>query len=181
MRIIAGTAKGCPLRSPKGRRVRPTSDLVRGAMFDILEAVMEQPPSHVLDLYAGSGALGIEALSRGAAKADFVEQDPRCCAVIQENLARTGFAERGIVHFMNVQRALSTLADCYDLVLLDPPYGDPGLPALLEALATSLLVTQKSVVLVEHSPRQPLAPQYGAFSLTRERRHGDTSIALYRA
>lgn len=181
MRVIAGTAKGCSLRAPQGGSVRPTSDLVRGAIFNMLNAVMEQLPPQVLDLYAGSGALGIEALSRGAATADFVEQYPRSCAVIRENLARAGFSERGHVHCMSVHQALSALKESYDLVLLDPPYGDPALPSLMETLTASSLVAQKSVILVEHAFKQPLAFQYGIFSVIRQRRHGDTALALYRA
>src|SRR3990172_13344307 len=97
MRVIAGSAKGRRLKSPRRPGVRPTSDLVRGAIFDMLDA-MGASYDRVLDLYAGTGALGIEALSRGEGTADFVESDRAAAAVIDENLSRTGFAERGRVH-----------------------------------------------------------------------------------
>jgi len=179
MRVIAGMAKGHTLRAPKSARVRPTSDLVRGAIFSMLEA-RGVDWARVLDLYAGSGALGIEALSRGAGWADFVEQDTRCCAAIRENLERTGLAEQGQVHCMAVRQALLSLQGRYGLVLLDPPYGDPHLAAVLEEIARLGLVNAESVVVVEHSRRAPLPERTGALRAVVNRRHGDTCVSLYR-
>jgi len=125
MRVIAGEAKGLRLKRPAARHLRPTSDLVRGAIFDIL-ASLGADCTRVLDLYAGSGALGIEALSRGAHWCDFVEQDRAACAIIRENLALAGFQERTRVHCMSVEKALDRLDGPYDLVLMDPPYEEGG-------------------------------------------------------
>src|SRR5688572_1974291 len=108
MRVIAGSAKGRPLKAPDLPGLRPTSDLVRGAIFDIIGPYFDAN-DRVLDLYAGTGALGIEALSRGAGWADFVEQNRRTCAAIRDNLAATGLADRGRVHCRPVQQALSGL------------------------------------------------------------------------
>src|SRR3990172_1732968 len=107
MRVIAGSARGRPLKAPRDRagRTRPSSELVRGAMFSAL-ASMGADMARVLDLYAGSGALGIEALSRGGDTCDFVERDAGACAVIRDNLAATGFADRSRVHQMPVERVL---------------------------------------------------------------------------
>ena len=108
MRIITGKAKGQDIKSPKGVSLRPTSDLTRGALFSILES-MATDWSSVLDLYAGTGSMGIEALSRGAGWADFVEQNPRCCATIKENLARAGLAAQAHVYCLSAIKAISFL------------------------------------------------------------------------
>ena len=109
MRVIAGKAKGHGLKSLRGSGIRPTSDMIRGAIFSMLESVATDW-SRVLDLYAGTGALGIEALSRGAEWADFVEKNPRLCALIKENLERTGFTPQGNVYCVSAAKALLILA-----------------------------------------------------------------------
>src|SRR3990172_784908 len=126
MRVIAGEAKGRPLKVPKTGTVRPTTERVREALFSILEA-MGIEWGRVLDLFAGSGALGIEALSRGGEWADFVEENRRCCATIQENLENTGLAKRAHVYNLKVRHAINLLSPAYDLVLLDPPFRFPHL------------------------------------------------------
>ncbi len=179
MRVIAGKAKGHQLKAPKGSSTRPTSDLVRGAIFDILETVAGNW-SRVLDLYAGAGTLGIEALSRGAGWADFVEREVSCCSVIKENLERTKLAEYAHVYCCTVKKALSFLKGFYGVVLLDPPYDDPRATTILAEVATSPLVGTASVIVIEHSSRLTLAPAYGKFNLLKTRRHGDTCISVYR-
>jgi len=108
MRVIAGKAKGHQLRVAKGTVTRPATDLVRGAIFSILES-MTNDWSQVLDLYAGSGALGIEALSRGAGWVDFVEREPRCCDIIRQNLEKTRLAAQAHVYCCGVTKAISFL------------------------------------------------------------------------
>lgn len=169
--------KGPP--GPRGR-TRPTSDLVRGAVFSALTS-MGADLSRVLDLYAGSGALGIEALSRGALWCDFVERDPGACAVIRENLRVTGFDGSARVHCLPVEKALTRLEGVYTLVLADPPYGDPGALAALEALAASPLVQPGHTILVlEHSAREEPRASLGTLSLVSVRRHGDSAVSVYR-
>jgi 16S rRNA (guanine966-N2)-methyltransferase len=136
--------------------------------------------SRVLDLYAGTGALGIEALSQGGQWADFVEQNPRCCAIIGENLDRAGFRQKTRVYCCNVNVALSRLNEEYDLILLDPPYSNSSLPKFLERLLDSRSVGIDSTVVVQHSCRLPLASNYGEFGVVKERRYGDTCISIYR-
>ena len=155
MRVIAGKAKGQGLKSLRGSGIRPTSDLLRGAIFSMLESVATDWSS-VLDLYAGTGALGIEALSRGAGSADFVDKKPRLCALIKENLKRTGLAEDGTVYCMSVAKALSVLEGEYGILLMDPPYADTSVGATIEKVATSHLVGKDSTLVVEHSRRVPL-------------------------
>ncbi len=179
MRVIAGKAKGKYLKSPKGVSLRPTSDLVRGAILSILESLATDWSS-VLDLYAGTGSLGIEALSRGAQWADFVEHNPRCCAIIKENLKNTELASQAHVYCCSVAKALSFLKRSYGIILLAPPYADLSVVQVLEQLSSSGLVGAGSTIVVEHSCRLPLSAAYGDSQLVKERRHGDTCISVYR-
>lgn len=178
MRIIAGMAKGQHIKSPKGVSLRPASDLIRGAIFSILESI-DADWSSVLDLYAGTGSLGIEALSRGAGWADFVEHNPKCCAIIKENLERAGLASRAHVYCTGVAKALSFLKGKYGIVLMGPPYSDLSIDDTLEQLTTSPVVGAGSTVVVQHSYRLSLSPDHGSFQLIKERRHGDTCISIY--
>ena len=178
MRVIAGSAKGKRLKSPKGS-TRPTTELVRGAIFSILQSLVGNE-CQILDLYAGSGALGIEALSRGASWADFVESDPKCCAIIKENLALTGFTGRARVYCCSVNKALSKLDALYDVVVLDPPYSDLSLARTLEALFGSQLVGSDSTVVVQCSTHQPLPSEIEQFQLLKSRHYGDTCLSIYR-
>lgn len=178
MRVIAGTAKGRHLKVPK-TGTRPATDLVRGAMFSILEGLADDW-ALVLDLFSGSGALGIEALSRGAGWADFVERNPHTCSIIKENLKNTGLAGQAHVYCLDVSRAISVLDKEYNIILIDPPYADRTIDDVVLKLAESRLVGPNTVVTVTHSPRFPLEPAYGPLTLIKERRHGDSVIALYR-
>ncbi|MFH1650786.1 MAG: 16S rRNA (guanine(966)-N(2))-methyltransferase RsmD [Chloroflexota bacterium] len=179
MRVIAGTAKGSHLKFPKGTATRPATDLVKGAIFSIL-ATMADSWDRVLDMYSGSGALGIEALSRGAGSVDFVEREPRCCNVIRENLEKTKLAERAHLHCCNVTKALNFLDGEYDIVLMDPPYPDTTIGDVITKLGNSRLVGDDSVVVVTHSPHLPLNATYATLNLVKEHRHGDSCIAIYR-
>lgn len=179
MRVIAGKAKGHPLKAPKRRATRPATDLVRGAIFSILENAAENW-SQVLDLFSGSGALGIEALSRGADWTDFVEHEPACCAIIKENLEKTKLAAQAHVYCSNVAKAISFLDKEYDIILIDPPYSDTTIGITVRQLAASRLVGASSVVVITHSPHFPLEPSYDSLKLVREYRHGDSCINIYR-
>jgi 16S rRNA (guanine966-N2)-methyltransferase len=180
MRVIAGSAKGRRLKGPGDRtgRTRPTSDLLRGAMFDAL-ASLGADLSRVLDLYAGSGALGIEALSRGAEHCDFVERDPAACAVIRDNLRLTGFEDRARVLRLPVERAMPKLDGPYTLILADPPYADGGALPLLREIAVSSLVNADTVLVLEHSAREEPGADIGSLSLINSRRHGDSAVSIY--
>jgi 16S rRNA (guanine(966)-N(2))-methyltransferase RsmD len=179
MRIIAGKAKGQHIKSPRGVSLRPASDLIRGAIFSILESI-DADWFSVLDLYAGTGSLGIEALSRGAGWADFVEHNPKCCAIIKENLERSGLAAQAHVYCSSVTKALSFLKGTYGIILMGPPYQDLSITETLQQLADSCLVGAGSTVVVQHSHRLLLGSAYGNSLLIKERRHGDTCISVYR-
>jgi len=177
MRVISGTAKGHHIKAP-GRPTRPATDLVRGAIFSILENMTDNW-DRVLDLFSGSGALGIEALSRGAGSVDFVEREATCCAIIRENLEKTKLSANARVHCTTVSKALSFLDKEYGIVLIDPPYSDPSIGNVILQLAESPLVGQDTTVIVTHSSRLPLDRAYGGLRMVKEHRHGDSSIAVY--
>ncbi|HEX78556.1 MAG TPA: 16S rRNA (guanine(966)-N(2))-methyltransferase RsmD [Dehalococcoidia bacterium] len=178
MRIIAGKAKGCVLKSPRGMGTRPATELVRGAIFSILET-KETDWEVVLDLFSGSGALGIEALSRGAGWVDFVEQRASCCVIIEQNLEKTRLGDRAHVYCCSVARAVSFLDKEYSIILVDPPYANPSIGRIIERLANSKLVGERTMVVVTHSPHRRLEPVYASLNLVKEYRHGDSVIALY--
>ena len=177
MRITGGEARGVRLYAPKSVRVRPTSDRVRGALFQLLGNAV--PDAHVLDLYAGTGALGIEALSRGAAAADFVEQNTRLCETVDSNLEHTGFTHRAKVYRMRVEQALPVLEGPYQLVLADPPYDLTNINHMIELLSRPGLVDAAGLVVIEHSSRVAVPEACGALQRRDQRRYGDTKLSLY--
>jgi 16S rRNA (guanine966-N2)-methyltransferase len=177
VRVVAGRLGGRRLQAPKGRDTRPTSDRVREALFAMLEPI---EGTRVLDLFAGSGALAIEALSRGAAGATLVERDARAIAVIRANLEALGLdADAALVVHAPARVALrdaSARGDAYDLVLLDPPYRDA--PALGRELSQALpsVLADGARVVAESDRRAPLTLE---LPVVRERRYGDTIIRIH--
>ena len=178
MRVIAGKAKGHHLKFAKSMRLRPTSDMVKGSIFSTLDS-MEINYSRVLDLYAGTGALGIEALSRGADYADFVESDPKFCDIIWDNLIHTKFTEQAHIYRTTAKKALSFLKERYMLVLMDPPYADKTTSDVLQILADSPIVGDGSTIVVEHAEQKLLQSAYGCFHKIKNINHGDTSVSIY--
>ena len=179
MRVIAGKAKGHQLKVPKTEMVRPATDLVRGAIFSILES-MATDWSRVADFYSGSGAMGIEALSRGADFADFVDRQQLCCDIIRQNLSKTKLEGQAHVYCCGVTKAISFLKGEYGIIIMDPPYANTVIGDVITQLAESELIGEKTVVIVTHSSRFALKPNYGALNMVKEHRHGDSSIAVYK-
>ncbi len=179
MRVIAGRAKGHRLAGPASRGTRPTSDLVRGAVFSALEA-MGADITRTLDLYAGSGALGIEALSRGGQWCDFVEKDGRACASIRENVAKTKFEGQAKVHCTPVERAHGRLEGPYTLVLADPPYAMEAAPVLERLADWGLVEGGRTVLALEHSSREEGPERLAGLSRVKTLRHGDSAVSIYR-
>jgi 16S rRNA (guanine(966)-N(2))-methyltransferase RsmD len=178
MRITGGSAKGHILNTLPGTLVRPTTDKVRGAIFSMLDAVANNW-DRGLDLFAGSGALGIEALSRDMGWIDFVDQNNKCCQIIKQNLVKTRFLDKAHVYCCPVMKALGFLENIYDLVFLDPPYADTSLGALIGFLSKSHLISDESTILVSHASRSTLEQQYGSLAKIKEKRYGDTGISIY--
>jgi 16S rRNA (guanine(966)-N(2))-methyltransferase RsmD len=184
VRVIGGSARGRPLKAPPRPRasgrpgIRPSSDLIRGVIFDMLDA-MAADYTRVLDLYAGTGALGIEALSRGSGICDFVETDAAAGAAIQANLDALGMTARGRVHRVSALDAASSLSGAYTLVLSDAPYYDEDAFAAARQVALSALVDEETVIAVEHERRREAPEALGHLPLYRSRRHGDTVVSIY--
>jgi 16S rRNA (guanine966-N2)-methyltransferase len=179
VRVISGSAGGRRLKNaPEG--VRPTSDLVRGAMYDALES-QNADFSRVLDLYAGSGALGIEALSRGAEWCDFVDRSAASVEVIRENLRLTKLDERAKVWRIPAERAPERLKGPYSLVFADPPYNDDAAPRVIRQLGQTALVGSGTTLVLEHSTRREPAEAIGPLYRVWSRRYGDTHVTIYRS
>jgi 16S rRNA (guanine966-N2)-methyltransferase len=181
-RVIAGSARGIRLVAP-GPGTRPLSDRVKQTLFAILEP--ELPGARVLDLFAGSGAAGIEALSRGAAAATFVEADPGALIVIAENLARAHVGDRGRAVRADVIRWLAkdgVAAAPFDTVFVDPPYNEPGvLVRVLETIAaTPGFLSPNARVVAKHFWRDGPPKTIGLLASDRERRFGETALTFYR-
>ena len=179
MRIVGGIAKGRKLRGATISEARPTSELVRGAIFNVL-GPLGLRPTRVIDLYAGSGSLGTEALSRGATWADFVERHPRQCAAIKENLTVTEFSNQAQVYCMSVDKALNILTGPYQLVLMDPPYKLTTLGEVLDTLAGAKLLEEDATVVVGHSKRLVLAERYQGLVQVGHYRYGDSVVDFFR-
>lgn len=178
MRVIAGSKRGYRLRGPAGPGTRPMADKIKGSLFSML-ASLDVVPDRVLDLYAGTGSIGIEALSRGAETADFVEQNGAAAAVVRANIAHTGFADVARVHQVPVASFLGRHGPPYDLVVMDPPYADPAIVPTLIRVGESGLVQSTSVVAIGHSPRVSLPERAGLLIRLRERCHGDSCVSIY--
>ena len=182
MRIIGGEARGRRLRPVRGRQVRPTADRVREALFSVLESRLGTLSGLAsLDLFAGSGALGLEALSRGGKRAVFVESDPAAARTVEENLQLCGLADRARVVQTPVERFLAGGAggDRFGLVFLDPPYDADLGEATLVALVPDLL-TPGAMVVLEHGARQSHPDRAGCLQRIWSRQYGQTGLSLYR-
>lgn len=181
MRVIAGTVRGFRLQAPSGRRTRPTADRVREALFNILSPYVID--SRVLDLFAGSGAVGIEALSRGAVRAVFVEEHPAALKALRKNLDKTGMEEKaGIIPF-DIETALKLLhkkKEMFDLVYLDPPYHQGMIASTLEGLAKGETVSPRGLVIAEASSRESIPEAVANFRCYRRQNYGDTDLIFFR-
>ncbi|MBM3932754.1 MAG: 16S rRNA (guanine(966)-N(2))-methyltransferase RsmD [SAR202 cluster bacterium] len=178
-RISGGNEKGRKLRVSKSDGLRPTSERVRAAVFSIVgNGAVEG--KRVLDLYAGTGALGIEALSRGAAQADFVESHAGRCEALSQSLRDLRLADRAKVHKAKAERAVESLEGKYGLVFADPPYELDPWEAVLGSLGSGRLLDDDAIVVAEHRHNRELAERYGRLTRTTSRRYGDTSVSIYR-
>ncbi len=178
MRIIAGTLKGRQLLGPKWAGLRPTSDRLRETLFNVIRD--EVAGRRVLDAFAGTGALGIEALSRGAAHVTFVDRDRRACALVEDNLRRCGTTDGYAIIRAGLGPALARLRDApfFDLVLFDPAYDEPEAEALL-ALAGGPLAPG-GLLVYEHARRRRAPETAGGLTRVRELDSGDSALAFYR-
>ena len=181
MRVTAGAERGRKIRAPRGANTRPTGAKVREAIFNILGPLS---PDAVLDLYAGTGALGIEALSRGAGHATFVERDGRALAALHRNLREFELTARARVMDSGVPIALQRLTDertqRFSWVFVDPPYAAGGVERVLAWLSGGELLDNGAVVIVEHDRRHQPPERVGALEMVDRRFYGDTGLSFYR-
>lgn len=187
MRVITGSAKGRPLQTIKGQEVRPTADRVKESLFNVLAGRVDG--ARFLDLFAGSGAVGIEALSRGAASCTFVELQTAHLAVVQTNLRRTGLEAGAQLLRRDARAALIDFGKrgvTFDLIFVDPPYGIDLIEPVLEAIAAHELLIPEGWVICEHHKKDPVpsatkdAPRAGGLTRFRELVLGETVLSFFR-
>ena len=179
MRIISGTSKGRRLVTQRGQALRPTSDRVKESIFNILGGEVEG--KSVLDLFAGTGNLGIEALSRGAKRALFVEKGRQALQLIQKNLLQCGMEGRAEILPKDVNRAIGMLnrkGEAFDLILMDPPYEKGLIRKTLMKLNSQKIYHKDSILVIEHGRREPIPDIVEGWNLTRQRKIGDTLISF---
>lgn len=176
MRVITGSARGRKLRSPEGQDVRPTTEVTKEAIFSIIQFEIEQ--AFVLDLFAGSGQLGIEALSRGAQFCVFVDASRSSQSLIRDNLQSTGLAANSRVATMDYQAFLSGSKEQFDIAFLDPPYGKQMIDKALPLLSAKM--SESGVIICETDRKEVLPASGGDFAIYREYRYGQSKVTVYR-
>ncbi len=182
MRVVAGERKGMPLKAIDGNTTRPTTDKVKESIFNMIGPFFEG--GLALDLFAGSGGLGIEALSRGAERAIFIEKDNKAYATLQENIKKCRYEDYAEVYRNDAMRAVKALIKRDEIVIdylfVDPPYHKKEYYDLVEALVEAGKVAEKAIIMCEHSREIKLPDSYGAFQLVRQETYGGTIISIYR-
>ena len=176
MRVITGTARGHKLLTPEGLDTRPAPDKVKEAVCSALQ--FDFPGAKVLDLFAGSGQMGIEALSRGASGAVFIDADPRALACIKQNVKACGFAERSSVLRSDAVSYLQRTTERFDIAFLDPPYRHDILPQILPLLAEKM--QKNGIIVCEHEPECKLSERILYFDLQKQKKYGKIIISIYR-
>ena len=182
MRVIGGTHRGRRLRSVGGLAVRPTSDRLRETLFNILTPKVYG--SRFLDICAGSGAVGIEALSRGAAEVTFIERSRHACAVIEANLTALGITSKATTINRDAAAALKRLeqeSERFDVAFFDPPYASEIYGQVMKQLGSGDLLSAGAVVILEHRAKTPPEPEYGKLRIFREVKQGESALAFYEA
>lgn len=181
MRIIAGKARGRPLLGPKSPKIRPTADRVRESIFNLLGQWMDGWA--VLDLFSGTGALALEAISRGAARAVLVDMDREAIRLCRGNASALGFDDQVEVLAMPVLRALAHLQESgarFDLVFADPPYALRAVQDIVRAVTSARLLNVGGILCIEHDKREEVPDAWDAMARTDQRRFGDTRVSIYR-
>jgi 16S rRNA (guanine966-N2)-methyltransferase len=181
MRVIGGNARGRRLKVAKGQAVRPTSSRVKEALFNILPHDLSG--IKLLDLFAGTGNVSIEAISRGAVEAILIDSSDESGKVIRENLRRVQFADRAMVWIVPVSRALRLLArrgESFDMIFLDPPYRHNWVEVCLNVISRANLLRPSGTLIVEHSAREEIKPEYGSLILKDRRSYGDTLLSFFK-
>ncbi len=180
MRIVAGVSKGRRLVSPKDNRIRPTSDRVKEAVFNIIGFNVAN--SHVLDLFAGTGSLGLEALSRGAEFATFVDNNAKSIEILKQNIRLLGFEERSEVFMINASDAVTEFGRSnrtFDIIFIDPPYMENLYEITLSSIARYGIIKKRGLVIVEHLSAFCFSEMSHELTLIKNKRYGSTSISIF--
>jgi len=178
MRVITGKARGVQLKTPDGMQTRPTTDRVKEALFSIIQ--FEIPCARVLDLFGGTGQLGIEALSRGAKSAVFVDESTRSCELIKENLRRTKMQVDAKVVRSDYMNFLENCREPFDIVFLDPPYAEVFLENALKKLTEIDILQSGGIIVAERPVGKDLPWEFKGFTRSKDYKYGKTFLTLYR-
>ena len=178
MRVITGKARGVQLKTPEGLQTRPTTDRVKEAMFSIIH--FEIPGARVLDLFGGTGQLGIEALSRGAKSAVFVDGSEKACSLIRENLKRTKLEGEGRVVRSDYLDYLKRCRETFDIILLDPPYAEVFLENALKCISEIDILQTGGIIVAERPLGKELPWEFEGFERSRDYKYGKTMLTIYR-
>ena len=178
MRVITGKARGVVLKTPEGMTTRPTADRVKEALFSVIN--FDIPGADVLDLFGGTGQLGIEALSRGANSAVFVDSNDSACKLIQENLKRTKLQSQGKVVRSDYLAFLRNTKEKFDIIFLDPPYAEVFLENSLNCITEIDILKSNGIIVAERPLGKELSLEFPGFSRSRDYKYGKTLITLYR-
>ena len=178
MRVITGKARGVNLKTPEGLTTRPTADRVKEALFSVIN--FDLPGADVLDLFGGTGQLGIEALSRGANRAVFVDENDKACLLIKENLRRSKLELQGRVVRSDYLAYLHSRQDCFDIIFLDPPYAEVFLENALKCITEIDILRSGGIIVCERSMDKELPWQYPGYSRSKDYKYGKTLITIYR-
>ncbi len=178
MRVITGKARGVALKTPDGMQTRPTADRVKEALFSIIQ--FEIPCARVLDLFGGTGQLGIEALSRGAQSAVFVDASEKACALIKENLKRTNLQDCGKVIRSDYMEYLDRCREKFDIVFLDPPYAEVFLENALKRLSEIDILQSGGIIIAERPLDKELPWVFPGFTRSKDYKYGKTLLTIYR-
>lgn len=178
MRVITGKARGVNLKTPEGIQTRPTADRVKEALFSVIN--FDIPGAAVLDLFGGTGQLGIEALSRGANSAVFVDESDKACLLIKENLRRTKLEQQGRVVRSDYLAFLRSCKDPFDIIFLDPPYAEVFLENALNCITEIDILRSGGIIVCERPLEKELPYEFSGYSRSKDYKYGKTLITLYR-
>lgn len=178
MRVITGTARGKRLKTPEGLQTRPTADRVKEAVFSAVQ--FEVQNSRFLDLFAGSGQMGIEALSRGASSAVFVDERREACRLVEENLKITGFSQKAKVVQSDYLTYLDRCKETFDFIFLDPPYAEVFLENALKRISEIDILSDCGIIICERPAEKQLELEIPAFQRSKDYRYGKTCVTIYR-
>ena len=178
MRVITGKARGVTLKTPDGLQTRPTTDRVKEALFSVIQ--FDIPGANVLDLFGGTGQLGIEALSRGAKQAVFVDESDKACRLIRENLKRTKLEQQGSVLRSDYMSYLARCNEKFNLIFLDPPYAEVFLENALKRITEIDILQSGGIIVTERPLGKELFFEFQGYTRSKDYKYGNTLVTLYR-